>query len=191
MKTILTDCDGVLLFWEEHFHRWMKDRGYSQHTRGIYEMHDMYNISKIESERLVREFNDSAWIAFCPAFRDARSGVAKLVEHGYKFVCITSVGDTEYIHFMRQKNLDDVFGKNVFEKIICMDPKLSKRQELEKYDSGVHWWIEDHPKNALLGAEMGFNTILIDHSYNRDVVHEKINRVTYWKEIAELIITNE
>ena len=191
MKTILTDCDGVLLFWEEHFHKWMKSRGYSQHTHGIYELNGMYDISKNESERLVREFNDSAWIAFCPAFRDARSGVARLVENGYKFVCITSVGDTEYVHYMRQKNLDDIFGRGVFEKLICLDPSLSKKHSLVPYQGSDHWWIEDHPKNAILGAEMGFKTVLVDHSYNQDVSHELIHRKSHWKDIANLIINNE
>ena len=88
-KTILTDCDGVLLDWETSFHNWMADNGYKTIVENVYEMEVAYGIAKSECKRLVREFNNSAWMCCLPALRDSRSGVAKLVEAGYTFICIT------------------------------------------------------------------------------------------------------
>ncbi len=34
---ILTDCDGVLLDWENSFHDWMYDNGYKKVVEGVYE----------------------------------------------------------------------------------------------------------------------------------------------------------
>ena len=47
-KIILTDCDGVLLNWEDAFHQWMQDQGLIVKHRGVYEMEIAYDISKAE-----------------------------------------------------------------------------------------------------------------------------------------------
>ena len=94
-KVILTDCDGVLLDWEKEFHGWMKQHGYQLHNTGIYEMNEAYGIPKRECKRLIQEYNESAWMGFLPALRDARSGVAKLVENGYTFVVIADHGNAD------------------------------------------------------------------------------------------------
>ena len=95
-KTILTDCDGVLLDWENSFHEWMYDNGYKKVVEGVYEMEVAYGIAKADCKKLVKQFNQSAWMCCLPALRDARSGVAKLVEAGYKFTCITSLSLDPY-----------------------------------------------------------------------------------------------
>ena len=90
-KVILTDCDGVLLDWETQFKDWMHQQGYDLVDPTAYNMSVAYNVPKEESKRLVKIFNESAWMGFLPALRDARSGVAKLVEAGYQFIVITSL----------------------------------------------------------------------------------------------------
>ncbi len=190
-RRILTDSDGCVVYWEPHFHAWMQEQGYAQVRPAVYDIDHTYNVSKLEAERLVKEFNSSAWIGFCPPFKDARSGIARLVEHGYEFECITSVGNARYIEEMRWMNFRNLFGNDAFVELHCLDGSVSKRPTLERYrDSGM-WWIEDHPKNARLGVEMGLNTILIDHPYNRDLNHPLIHRVNDWKEIVELITTHD
>jgi len=128
-KTILTDCDGVLLDWETAFHAWMKTHGYTQSVTGVYEMDVAYGIPRSECKRLVRVFNESAWMGFLPALRDARSGVAKLVEHGYTFLCITSLSLDEKAKMLRISNLKNIFGKDVFEDVKMKHLSLTKIQE--------------------------------------------------------------
>ena len=89
-KLILTDCDGVLLNWEASFTTWMAQKGYNKVDPNEYDVAKSYGMTKAQSKPLVRQFNESAWMSYLPALRDARSGVAKLVETGHEFVCITS-----------------------------------------------------------------------------------------------------
>ena len=90
-KIVLTDCDGVLLDWETAFHAWMAQHGYVKKVEAIYDMSETYGIEKAEGKRLIKEFNESAWMGYLKAFWDARSGVARLYENGYRLHVITSL----------------------------------------------------------------------------------------------------
>jgi hypothetical protein len=190
MKKILTDCDGVLLDWENPFHEWMRDRGYDQIDQGYYEMELVYGIARNRSKQLIREFNNCSWMGFLPAFRDSRTGVASLAEKGFNFTCITSVSLDPYTKRLRWHNLHSVFGNQAFDDLICLDTGGDKHHSLEPYrDSGL-WWIEDKPENASLGADMGLKSILINHPHNQFYEDDRLHRVDTWREIVELI-TNE
>ena len=62
------------------------------------------------------------------------------------------------------------------------DNKLHKANELK-----CDIFIEDHPNNALNLANGGIKVILIDCNYNKGVEHQNITRVSYWKEIKDVI----
>ena len=191
MKTILTDCDGVLLDWETAYHGWMAQHGHTLVNPGVYEMDVAYGISRAESKQLIKVFNESAWMGFLPALRDARSGVARLVEHGYRFVCITSLSLDEKARMLRISNLKNIFGKDVFVDVVCLDTGADKDAALEPYrDSGL-WWIEDKVENAECGYNLGLRTVLIAHEHNNKPFSAGIVRVEHWSEIADLIIGAE
>ena len=187
-KIILTDCDGVILNWEKQFHRWMNDRGYNVVKSGVYEIHDTYDIAQERAMKYVEEFNTSAYLIDLPPFKDALSGVATLKENGYKFIAITTVGGNYHTHYLRKINLENLFGKDTFVELHCLSESEGKKNTLERFkDSGLYW-IEDLPKNAKLGADLGLRTLLIDHSYNKDFNDDRIIRVRSWKDICNIII---
>lgn len=186
-KLILTDCDGVILNWESQFHKWMNDRGYNIVKHGLYEIHDCYDIAEDRAKRYVEEFNTSAYLIDLPAFRDALSGIATLKERGYRFIAITSVGKNYHTEILRKINLENLFGKDTFLELHCVETSEHKRKHLESYkDSGLYW-IEDLPKNALMGADLGLTSLLINHLYNENFDDERIYRVHNWKHICEII----
>jgi hypothetical protein len=187
-KLILTDCDGVCVEWESHFHRWMQARGYNKVNNDIYHINEQYDMSRRESKRLVEEFCNSAWIGWCPPMRDARSGIATLFENGYRFVCITSLSLDPYARELRWQNLRSLFGAEPFVDLICLDTGADKHAALEPYRNSGLWWIEDRPENAVLGADLGLRSILVDHSYNRAHVDDRITRACTWKQITEIIL---
>jgi phosphoserine phosphatase len=125
-KIILTDCDGVLLAWEDAFNQWMISKGFTIKEEAIYDISKTFGIPKSLGNKLVKEFNESAWMGFLPAFKDARSGVAKLVEHGWQFIVITSLSLDSKAQMLRVSNLKNIFGKNVFIEVICLDTGADK-----------------------------------------------------------------
>lgn len=187
-KIILTDCDGVILNWESQFHSWMNARGYNITKNSVYEIHDTYGIAQHRAEKCIEEFNTSAYIIGLPAFRDALSGVATLKERGYRFIAITSVGDNPYTEILRKINLENLFGKDTFLEVHCLSESKGKKSTLDKFNNSGLPWIEDLPKNAKLGADLGLNTFLIDHPYNQYFEDDRITRVQNWKHICEILI---
>lgn len=187
-KIILTDADGVCLDWEDHFHKWMQSRGYDKVRNDVYYLSDQYQLTSERSKNLVEEFNSSAWIGWCPAFRDAKSGIATLCENGYRFICITSLGLDPYAQKLRWQNLNKLFGDEAFVELICLDTGSDKDQELRIYQDSGLWWIEDKWENAVTGAELGLKSIIVDHRHNEHQLHEKIFRAKNWKDICSIIL---
>ena len=186
-KCILTDCDGVLFDWEYAFDQWMKRHGYVKNETRQYSIAAMYDMDNDEAFRLIRMFNESAWIRKLPPLRDAIHYVKKLhAEHGYVFHAITSLSNDDYSQHLRTKNLREMFGDSVFEKYIYLDTGADKDEVLEQYRDTGCYWIEDKPENASVGRAVGLNSILVDHEHNRDYSGKAV-RVKNWKEIYEHI----
>jgi len=190
-KIILTDCDGVLLDWEGAFHKWMAERGYTIKTIGVYDISKAYGLEKKKGKRLVREFNESAWMGYLKAFRDARSGIARLYEAGYRFHCITSLSLDKKARRLRMYNLENIFGKGVFEELVCLDTGADKDDALAEYaDSGL-WWLEDKTENAQCGLRFGLRSVLIEHAHNADCDDPGIKKCANWVEIVDHILEQD
>lgn len=185
-KIILTDIDGVVLDWETQFHQWMNMRGHNIVKNGVYYMDEAYDLSTIRAEQYLADFNTSAYIIGLSTFRDAVSGIASLKDAGYRFIAITSIGDDYYTSKLRTINLEDHFGKDAFIEIHCIGE--NKEPLLKKYKDISNFWIEDSPKNAELGVELGYTTFLFNHLHNQYYINDKVIRIDKWKEISETIL---
>lgn len=188
-KVILTDCDGVLLDWEYAFDQWMKRHGYTIVLNGEYDMDKKYGLDRKETKRLVRMFNESAWIRKLPPLRDAIKYVRKLHEEkGIIFHAITSLSNDTYSQHLRTKNLRELFGDSVFERYVYLDTGADKDEELEYYKDTGCLWVEDKPENAMCGVKFGLDSVLIEHEHNVGFSHDEVRKVRNWKEIYEMFV---
>jgi FMN phosphatase YigB (HAD superfamily) len=190
-KVILTDVDGVLLDWLFAYTQWMDKHGYTVVKGGEneYDVTKRYGLDKVEKERLVRMFNESAWIRKLPPLRDAIKYVKKLHEdHGYVFRVISSLSNDYYAQHLRTKNLIEMFGPSVFESFVYLDTGADKDEALEQYRDSGCFWIEDKPENAILGQKIGLKSILVAHDFNNTKEAQWLPRVANWKEIHEIIV---
>lgn len=193
MKKILTDADGVLLWWEPAFHDWMKTRcPHPLEKRGTYSISEMYPaLSTDKAEAIVREFGNSSRMGFLDPVRDAQQGVSELVKHGYTFDCITSLSTDPYTCALRKMNLRNLYGKDTFEEFVFLDTNASKTQALREYQDTGHYWIEDKPANCDSGLKCGLQPILIDHPYNQWYDNPNVFRVSTWAEIVEIVLNQK
>ena len=188
-KTLLVDCDGVLLDWEYAFSVWMEEHGHEKQpgSEFIYDIGDRYGISKDQGRKLIKLFNESAAIGFLPPLRDAMFYVKRLhEEHGYVFHCITSLSLDVNAGRLREMNLRKLFGKTAFERIVCLDTGADKNAALGDYKNSNCYWIEDKPENADVGHALGLKSILVEHGHNMN--HEcPYPIVKNWREIYEIV----
>ena len=188
-KTLLVDCDGVLLDWEYAFSVWMEEHGHERQpgSEFMYDIGERYGISKEQGRKLIKLFNESAAIGFLPPLRDAMFYVKRLhEEHGYVFHCITSLSLDANAGKLREMNLRKLFGKTAFERIVCLDTGADKHDALAEYKNSRCFWIEDKPENSDVGHALGLQSILIEHGHNMN--HEcPYPIVKNWREIYEII----
>ncbi len=184
-RIILTDIDGCVLDWEFAFTQWMELQGHHLLNKNSYYITKAFELTKNESENLVRIFNESAAIGFLPPLRDAQYYIKKLHEkYQYRFIAITSLSLNPYAKKLRVKNLNKLFGSNVFREVICLDCGDPKDRELAKfateYPGAV--WIEDKTLNADLGIHFGLDTLLMSHGHNFKY-NGKAKKVRNWEEV--------
>ena len=191
-KIILTDCDGVILDWEEGFSVWMEHHGHEkvEGYQYMYEIGARYGMSYEAGSKLVKQFNESAAIGFLPVLRDAMYWVKRLHEqHGYTFICITSLSLDENAYKLREMNLQKMFGKTAFSKLVCLDTGADKDEALSKYAGSNCYWLEDKPENATAGLQFGLRPILMEHGHNMnaDVDYPIVkNWLEVYKQITQM-----
>jgi FMN phosphatase YigB (HAD superfamily) len=187
-KVIITDADGVLLDWFHSFSQWMKKRNYVIMEPDAYKIDKVYGLIRTAGKQLVREFNESADIAFLTPHLDAIKYVKKLhEEHGYVFHVVTSQTDNRNAQNLRIQNLKNLFGDTVFEEITILDTGADKDDALLKYKDTGCWWVEDKPENAEIGVLLGLEGILMEHNHNKDYLSTNIMTAKNWKEVYEII----
>tara|TARA_Y100000768_G_scaffold94197_1_gene68256 strand:+ start:36647 stop:37243 length:597 start_codon:yes stop_codon:yes gene_type:complete len=193
-KIILTDCDGVILDWEEGFSVWMEHHGHEkvEGYQYLYNIGQRYGMSSEAGNKLVKQFNESAAIGFLPPLRDAQFFVKKLHEqHQYKFIAITSLSLDPYAKYLRERNLKKLFG-DAFIDVICLDTGADKDTILQEYGENYpgNYWIEDKPENVNWGIDAGLNGILVEHGHNMDYIGDA-TVIKNWKEIYDIITYKE
>lgn len=190
-KVILTDVDGVLLDWNSLFKRWMEERGFAESKDYTgYSLAIRYGLEEERMRALVKQFNTSAAVGFCPPERDAVHYVKRLGERGYKFICITAMGGDRFSEQLRIQNLERIFGR-VFINHYFVDLNAPKDNILELFTGTECWWIEDKMANAVAGLKHGLRPILIRHDHNSDFDSEEILCVDSWKQVYAIITGEE
>ena len=189
-KVILTDCDGVLLDWEYSFTVWMAEKGYTPvgNYETKYNIGQRYGLERGEGRKLVKEFNESVNIAHLTPLRDSVKYIRKIHEElGYVFHVITSLSTNPYAIRARQENLKKLYGETFCEKLVCLETGADKNEALEPYRNSGCLWVEDKGENALLGSEMGLESVLMKHRFNEGTVDGSVRQVRNWKEIYQYI----
>ena len=188
-RIILTDVDGVLLDWEKHFGKWMNSKGYQQveGAEKIYSMYERYGIPVETKERLIEEFNNSAWMATQEPMPDSQTWVKLLHAEGWTFIPITSQTSDIPAQEIRKRRLKELFGGTVFSNFFILDTGADKDSALAEFHGTGLWWVEDKPENAEAGLQYGLRSMLYDHSYNQNYKNDKITRVNNWKHIHEIL----
>lgn len=189
--TILTDCDGVLLDWETVFHEWMAERGHVLQEEGLYKMGPAYGMPGHKAVDLIRQFNETAWMAFLPSFRDAHVWLPRIARQcDVEFHVITSMSRDKAAVAARRYNLEQKFGSGVITRLISLDCGADKHEALEEYRDSNYWWIEDKPENCDVGLEFGLRSIIIDHPHNKDYNNPNVPRVGKWEDIFNIVSTD-
>ena len=188
-KIILTDVDGVLLEWENHFTKWMVYRGYKLKDNFIseYDMQKRFEDNTVDIKSKIREFNRSAWMSTQPPILDSQTWVKLLHAEGWTFIPISSQTSDIPAQELRKRRLEELFGEDIFYNFHILETGSDKDSVLAEFHGTGLWWIEDKWTNALAGLKFGLKVLFINHPYNQEYKHPDITRVNNWQDIHKIV----
>ena len=195
-RIILTDVDGVLLEWENHFTKWMITRGHKlkEDYKSEYDMgkrfifySSVFNEDPNYIKLAIREFNKSAWMATQPPMPESQTWVKLLHAEGWTFIPISSQTSDIPAQEIRKRRLEELFGEYAFYNFHILETGQEKDDVLAEFHGTNLWWIEDKWTNALAGLKYGLKPLFIDHPYNREYSHPDITRVNNWQDIHKIV----
>ena len=201
-RIILTDVDGVLLEWENHFTKWMLSRGHklkknykSEYDMGkrfiyyakIFASDKQFGEASDDIKIAIQEFNRSAWMGTQPPMLESQTWIKLLHAEGWTFIPITSQTSDIPAQELRKRRLEELFGKNVFQNYFIFDTGSGKDSALTEFHGTGLWWVEDKWTNALAGLKFGLKPLFINHAYNQEYSHPDITRVNNWQEIHKIV----
>jgi hypothetical protein len=194
MKLILTDIDDTVLRFGDKFEEWCIDTKklatFGGRLRESASIEDFLQCDRERATELVIEFSTCPnTMPFLEPEPCAQIYVPKLYEMGYQFAAISSCVDGPVVTQMRRENLERAFGIPWLD-VTCVGLLAPKHEALRQHEPT--FWVEDNANNALLGAELGHQTFLLDRSYNRHVqAVSNPFRVPDWQAIYMMIKMTE
>lgn len=181
---IIFDCDDVLLNWAQGFKLYCS----AKLGRDIvgdppsWQMGEWLSMTDCEAFTLIEEFNSGELFGFLQPIRGAVEEVSRMVTSGRNSLhVVTSCSSDAKTVSRRRDNLERVFGKRVFDTIHCLDLGESKKKILQAWEPGAIW-VEDNYKNALLGAEVGHETYMMQRRHNLEYFDKCSNTNITWVE---------
>ena len=188
-RIILTDVDGVLLEWENHFTKWMISRGakLKNEFKAEYDMQRRFVDATEDIKLAIREFNKSAWMGTQPPMPESQTWVKLLHAEGWTFIPISSQTSDIPAQELRKRRLEELFGEYAFYNFHILETGQDKDDVLAEFHGTGLWWIEDKWTNAYAGLKYGLKPLFVDHPYNREYSHPDITRVNNWQDIHKIV----
>ena len=184
MKTLLLDCDGVILDFLTVVHsKYDYLVNHENRPEEYYDFNCYFNIPQNDVDTMVKSFNASEEFSKIPAFKYARHVLQGLKQDGYDIFVITSCGNSSDIVDMRVKNLHNEIG-DVFEDIICLPLEGDKRETLSKWKNTDVLWVDDRLHNCEVGTELGLDSMMFESIYNHYMEHPKVDN---WIDLEKII----
>lgn len=187
-RIILTDVDDTILSFSEAFQRWAREQGHAI-TQCIHEagtVEGALGLSIPDAHEIIMEFLISDAFGKIEPEPCALEILPQLHRDGYRFVAITACDPNPLTVALRERNLRDAFGF-AFEDVIAVGftGGEGKGPSLRRYQPTI--WVEDNFNHAVLGADIGHNSLLINRSANHGMSDSRLRRVGNWHEIATLL----
>lgn len=186
MRKFVTDIDGCMLDWHAGFIKFCNELGFEinpESPRDGYDMDTWFiDMTREKFVELVSSFNEHhACEKYLAPIDNSNFLYDIKSDMEFEVIAFTAYGSTEAMKKKRTDLLDSMFP-GLFDDIIIIGLGECK-QDIIKQINPNHF-VEDSPSHAKKAADVGVHTFLIDTTYNREVAHDRITRVSGWEEIC-------
>ena len=165
-KNIYIDCDEVLLDTAKTIADYLLEQYHLVVDKTKYPSDwDLTKSPLGGYQDTVASFVKTDRFARIPLMPDAKQGIEALKNQGYLISIVTSISEDTEAHQKREKNIHDLFGSTMFERITCLPMEIDNKG---KYYSSVPKGIvvDDGVYNLLTAKKYGHEVILMATEQN-------------------------
>ena len=169
-KWVLLDCDDVVLDIMGGFSRHAReDLGIDvEGLPGKWLMGDWLRMTDEEALSCILNFNENhEGFGNLSPLPGAIEGIRMIKEAGYQVAIVTASSSGEASKIRRLKNLRD-HAEDMINEVHFVSLGASKLPILSTFPPSI--WVDDAPKNALVGLEAGHTSILFPAHHNADAI---------------------
>lgn len=165
---------------------------------GWHTLQEITDVSPEEKDRFRSRLYDSTFFGDLDMYQDCPAVLERMVEAGHEMYFITARAErrrvvtetwlrekgilehAKAVHLRPQGDFDPNAPRGRYDANSSARYKVRLAQELE-----LAAFCEDDRTISLALAEAGIRVFLFDHTWNRDVSHPCVERVSGWAEVAE------
>lgn len=193
-KLIITDVDETLLQWLPAFKKYMENN-YNYNKLKINEINDWsltdwLNCSDETLFEYINDFNVSEGFGNLTPLKYSINALTELKKLGYYIVALSSCNNINHPDIsdqLRKHNLLNIFGYKIFNDIITLPLRTSKKEILCKYNPC--FFIDDNYNYCLEALECNHKSLCLIQPYNKQFMGKNDNIIWAkdWVQIKEII----
>lgn len=196
-KTLLTDCDGVLLDWLSGIPAFLEDLGMdSSHLKERLEGNQFVPIEEIfMSESLeqalarMSQYQTSEYLKSLPVIEAGCELPISRLSEEYDIIVVTSFSEDKVAHQNREDNLRLRYGDSISD-LICLPFSANKTDALrdlaKKTDARI--WLDDQIKHVHHGIEAGLDSYQYTHLMSCGRNTGEVPEVDSWNKVEQILL---
>ena len=196
-KTLLTDCDGVLLDWLSGIPEFLASQGLdSDHLMDGLMGNQFIPIEKIfmseTVEQALSRMNDyhrSDCMKKLPIMEPGAEASLKRLSDEYEIIVVTSFSEDKAAQKNREENLQLRYGNSISD-LICLPFSANKTDVLRDLAKSrdVSLWVDDQIKHVYHGINAGINSY--QYTYNMSCGRNtgEVRELDSWRKIEKMLL---
>lgn len=199
-KTLVTDCDGVLLQWLTHVPDFVEELGLdTSHLRDCMKgnqfipFFDLF-AAKNEKEAFERleAYQESDYLKRLPIMEDGAEKAISNLSKEYEIIVVTSFSENPKAQRNRAENLELRYG-NAISDLICLPQAADKTEVLKDLAKSrdVKIWLDDQIKHVHHGINAGIDSYQYTHGMDCGRNTGEVKEIDSWKKVESMFIDIE
>lgn len=194
-EAIIFDVDDLLFDYTDALGNFTR-KYYNKNVVGRntdYDLREWLDSTQSEVEEIINHFNynsvEFGELVPVDCFTIRCMQMLRAQNPNTKFIVVTKSGNKGAGTLLRKLNLRHVFGKDMFDEIIIIEPTESKFPVYTKLDReyNVVTVLDDHLRNIDAANKAGLHALVLRRSHNTDKQKPKYNYVDDWYEMYEAV----
>ncbi len=199
-KTLVTDCDGVLLQWLTHVPDFVEDLGLdASHLKDCLKgnqfipFFDLFAATneKEAFERL-EAYQTSEYLKKLPVIENGSEKVISDLSKEYEIIVVTSFSENPIAQKNRAENLELRFGNSISD-LICLPQSADKTEVLKDLAKSrdVKIWLDDQIKHVHHGINAGIDSYQYTHGMECGRNTGEVKEIDSWKKVHSMFLNED